>query len=209
MRLLPTALAALLLPVVTGLRAEPAWTSYDSRAACEQADKLTSEQCGFAFRNARAEFDEKAPRYRGRQDCQRAHKQCSAQLVGLAGFSDLAKSAAIYVPSFKGVAVAAREGGGMQVLPRAGGGAIRFKPRKVDSADERIDGRVTVVPDSRTARGRHIGNDPQSSGPYVRRGDRDDTIKTKLQVRDPNDASAVGLFVDKNGVEWYRPARRR
>jgi Protein of unknown function (DUF1190) len=187
--------------------------AYPSRAACEQADRLTSEQCGFAFANARAEFEEKAPRYRGRQDCVKAHKACSAQLAGIGGgsgsFGGAGREAAIYVPRFEGVAIAEKDGRPSGVLPKAGA-ASRFKPRPIDRADDRVDGRIAVVPDSSARRGRgHYGNDPQSSGPYVRRGDRDDTIKMDLPVRDPKDPNATGLFVDKDGVEWYRPARRR
>jgi uncharacterized protein YgiB involved in biofilm formation len=189
--------------------------TYASRAACEQADRLTTEQCGFAFLNARAEFEEKAPRFRGRGDCERAHKTCVAQIVGLSGFNDAAKGASIYVPRFQGVTLSAGKGdaGVLRVLPQTGAAKSPFRPRRIDALEDKVDGRVAVVPDSSVGRGargtRSGGNDPQSSGPYVRRGDRDDTIRQKLEVRNPNDPSATGLFVDKDGVEWYRPARRR
>ncbi len=183
--------------------------SYPSRAACEQADRLTSEQCGFAFANARAEFEEKAPRYRGRQDCVRAHKACSAQLVAVGGMGGAGREAAIYVPRFEGVSITERNGQPAGVLPRAGAAASRFKARALDRADDKVDGRIAVVPDSTARRGRGRGNDPQWSPPYVKRGDRDDTIKMDLPVRDPRDPNATGLFIDKDGVEWYRPARRR
>ncbi|MGL4729642.1 MAG: DUF1190 domain-containing protein [Bosea sp. (in: a-proteobacteria)] len=185
--------------------------AYANRAACEQADKLTSEQCGFAFANARAEFEEKAPRYRGRADCVRAHKACSAQLAGIGGMAGAGREAAIYVPRFEGVSITERNGQPSGVMPKAGAAASRFKARPLDRADDKVDGRIAVVPDSsaRRSSGRRYGNDPQSSGPYVRRGERDDTIKMDLPVRDPRDPNATGLFVDKEGVEWYRPARRR
>jgi hypothetical protein len=182
--------------------------TYASRAACEQADRLTSEQCGFAFANARAEFEEKAPRYRGRQDCVRAHKVCSAQLVAIGGMGGAGREAAIYVPRFEGVSIIEKAGQPAGVVPKSGAAANRFKARPIDRADDKVDGRVAVVPDSSARRGRY-GNDPQSGGPYVKRGDRDDTIKMDLPVRDPRDPNATGLFVDKDGVEWYRPARRR
>jgi hypothetical protein len=201
-----------LLPVVAlVLSALPACAqslTYASRAACEQGDRLTSEQCGFAFANARAEFEEKAPRFRGRQDCLRAHRTCSAQIVGSGGLASAGREAAIYVPRFEGVSVIEKDGRMAGVLPRVGGGSSRFKARAIDRADEKVDGRVAVVPDS-ARRGGRYGNDPQSSGPYVRRGDRDDTIRMNLPVRDPRDPGATGLFVDRDGVEWYRPARRR
>lgn len=205
----------LLLPMPSWAQADapanPQPPGYASRAACEQADRLGSEQCGMAFSNARAEFEEKAPRFRARQDCIRAHKACSAQIVGSSGFNAAAQGAAIYVPSFQGITLVSAKGSstGMSVLPRIAAGTTRFKPRAIDRLDDRVDGRVAVVPDSQARRGGGRGNDPQSSGPYVRRGDRDDTIKTKLEVRNPNDPNATGLFIDKDGVEWYRPARRR
>ena len=201
--LLPFAMLALAAP------AAAQGIAYANRAACEQADRLTSEQCGFAFANARAEFEEKAPRYRGRQDCARSHKSCSAQLVGSGGLASAGREAAIYVPRFEGVSIIEKDGRVAGVLPRVGGNSSRFKPRAIDRADEKVDGRVAVVPDSARRGGARYGNDPQSSGPYVKRGDRDDTIKMNLPVRDPRDPNATGLFVDKDGVEWYRPARRR
>lgn len=202
------ALAGLSFALSPAAAAQEGAISYDSRAACEQQGRLSSEQCGHAFGNGRAEFEEKAPRYRARHDCQRQHRQCSAQLVGGSGFSGLASSAAIFVPSFRGVTITLH-GGKAEVLPKLAAGSSRFRPRGIDAADTRIDGRVAVVPDSRSGRSRRFGSDPQSSGPYVRRGDRDDTVRMKLEVKDPNDPTATGLFVDKNGVEWYRPARRR
>ncbi len=198
-----------------GAGAQSAPVSYASRAACEQAARLTTEQCGFAFLNARAEFEEKAPRFRGRGDCERAHRTCAAQIVGFSGFNDAAKGASIYVPRFQGVTLSESkgDGGAPKVLPQTSAAKSPFKPRRIDALDDKVDGRVAVVPDSRAGRGAggagRGGHDPQSSGPYVRRGDRDDTIKLKLEVRNPNDPTATGLFVDKDGVEWYRPARRR
>jgi hypothetical protein len=207
MLILALPFAALMLAVVPATAQS---ITYPSRAACEQADRLTSAQCGFAFANARAEFEEKAPRYRSRQDCQRSHKTCSAQLVGTGGLANAGRDAAIYVPRFEGVSIIEKDGRLAGALPRTGGNASRFKPRAIDQPDEKVDGRIAVVPDSSARRGGgRYGNDPQSSGPYVRRGDRDDTIKMNLPVRDPRDPTATGLFVDRDGVEWYRPARRR
>ena len=203
-------LITFLLPLAAWAQPAPVFVS---RAACEQADQLSSEQCGFAFLNARAEFEEKAPRFRARHDCVRVHKTCSAQIVGQSGFNAAAQGAAIYIPSFQGVTLVTAKWGeaGMSVLPRIAAGSSRFKSRPIDRLDDKVDGRVAVVPDSQPRRGgwRGLGNDPQSSGPYVRRGDRDDTIKMKLEVKNPNDPNATGLFVDKDGVEWYRPTRRR
>jgi uncharacterized protein YgiB involved in biofilm formation len=192
--------------------AAPAPALYSSRAECEAAGRLSREQCGFAFTNARAEFEEKAPRYRARRDCVRVHSLCSAQIVGASGFNAAAQGAAIYVPSFRGVSIIAAKAGedAPRVLPRIAAGASRFASRSTARIEDRMDGRVAVVPDSLARRGAGRGGaDPQSSGPYVRRGDRDDTLKMKLEVKNPNDPNATGLFVDKDGVEWYRPARRR
>ncbi len=178
--------------------------SYPSRAACEQADRLTSEQCGFAFANARAEFEEKAPRYRGRQDCVRAHKACSAQLVAVGGMGGAGREAAIYVPRFEGVSITERNG---QPAACCRGPARR----QAASRRARSTGRMTrSMAASLSFRiqprgaGGGRGNDPQWSPPYVKRGDRDDTIKMDLPVRDPRDPNATGLFIDKDGVEWYR-----
>jgi hypothetical protein len=198
------------LPVSAQTAAAGAALSYRGIAECAEAGRLTAVQCSVAFRNARAEYDEKSPRYRARGDCERVHKTCVVQLAGFAGFSDVSRAAQVYAPGFRGVQLVTAKDGSLSVTPRleAGDGKIRFKARSALNDDDKVDGRVAVVPDS-AARRSGGGSAAITGAPYVRRGDRDDTIKTPLKVLDPNKSGESGLFVDKDGVEWYRPARRR
>jgi Protein of unknown function (DUF1190) len=196
------------VPASAQVSAPDAALSYRGIAECVEGGRLTGEQCSIAFRNARAEYDEKSPRYRARRDCEQVHKTCVVQLAGYAGFSDVSRAAQVYAPGFRGVQLLTVKDGSLSVTPRleAGDGKIRFKARSALNDDDKVDGRVAVVPDSAARRSSSGGG---GGGAYVRRGDRDDTIKTPLKVLDPNKSGESGLFVDKDGVEWYRPARRR
>ena len=49
----------------------------------------------------------------------------------------------------------------------------------------------------------------QASGPYIRRGDRDDTVRVPMEQKKIGSDVAPGLYVDPDGVEWYKPSRRR
>ena len=53
---------------------------------------------------------------------------------------------------------------------------------------------------------RHAG---QSSGTYVKRGDRDDTMRVPMEEKSIGSDVKPGLYVDPDGVEWYKPARPR
>jgi uncharacterized protein YgiB involved in biofilm formation len=193
----------------------PQGITYVSRPACEQAGLLSIIDCNTAFRNARAEFDEKVPRYRNRRDCERVHGECTAQLAG-DGFAALTASGAQFVPAFQGLRLVTRPDGQRVVTPLSAGKAIMFGTRPAVTVADKVASRRPVMGDQRQSFGRGGGtrataytNDPQTSGPYVRRGDRDDTVKVPMRRVNPDKTNEAGLFVDENGVEWYRPARRR
>ncbi len=42
----------------------------------------------------------------------------------------------------------------------------------------------------------------------MKRGDRDDTVRVPMQQKAIGSDVAPGLYVDPDGVEWYKPARR-
>jgi hypothetical protein len=42
----------------------------------------------------------------------------------------------------------------------------------------------------------------------VKRGDRDDTVRVPMEQKSIGADVAPGLYVDPDGVEWYKPARR-
>ena len=43
---------------------------------------------------------------------------------------------------------------------------------------------------------------------YPKRGDRDDTMRVPMEEKPIGADVAPGLYVDPDGVEWYKPARR-
>jgi hypothetical protein len=180
---------------------------YERRDECVEAGLLTAAQCEFAYRNARAEYEQKAPRYASRALCERNHKRCGAQIIATGGWDSLGKGgSATYVPRFTGIRITG-EGAGRRALPAVdGAGRIAFAGRPVSELQDKVAGRQAVI-GLATARGR--GQDPQSSGPYIRRGDRDDTVRVPMEQKRIGADAAPGLYVDPDGVEWYKPARRR
>lgn len=199
---------ALSLAAPADLAAQGAGAVYERRDECIAAGLLSAEQCEFAYRNARAEFEQKAPRYASRGLCERAHKRCGAQVSTTGGWDALARGggAASYVPRFIGIRVSG-EGAASKALPIIEGSArVAFSPRQVAALDDKVAGRRGVIG---AARGGGRGQDPQASGPYVRRGDRDDTVPVPMQQKRIGADVAPGLYVDPDGVEWYKPSRRR
>ena len=187
------------------LAAQAAGQTYIRRDECIEAGKLSPEQCENAYRNARAEFEQKAPRYASRSACERAHKRCGAQVATTGGWDALARGAgATYVPRFVGIRVTG-EGAASKALPIVEGAArIAFSPRRVAALDDKVAGRRAVIGGS--GGGQH---GQQASGPYIRRGDRDDTVRVPMQEKKIGSDVAPGLYVDPDGVEWYKPAHRR
>jgi uncharacterized protein YgiB involved in biofilm formation len=186
--------------------------TYARRDECVEAGRLTDAQCENAYRNARAEFEEKTPRYAGRASCERVHKRCGVQLSG-AGFEALARGGATYVPRFAGIRVSGSGASATATPLVEGGGKLSFGARQVATLDNRVASRRSVMQDPRAASRRNDGGQQftgqGTSGPFARRGDRDDTVRVPMQQKELGQSAAPGLYVDRDGVEWYRPSRRR
>jgi uncharacterized protein YgiB involved in biofilm formation len=180
---------------------------YERRDECVEAGLLSAEQCEFAYRNARAEFEQKAPRYASRASCEQVHKRCGAQLVATGGWDTLGRGGATYVPRFSGVRLTG-EGAALRALPVVeGSGRIVFAGRSVTELQDKVAGRQTVSGSTEARSSRH-GHQTQAAGPYVKRGDRDDTVRVPMEQKSIGSNVAPGLYVDPDGVEWYKPARR-
>jgi len=212
--ILATLRVATLAPVLSlanpaDLAAQAPGATYVRRDECIEAGRLTAEQCEFAYRNARAEFEQRAPRYASRVACERSHKRCGAQIVSSGGWESFGKGGASYVPRFIGVRVTG-EGAARRALPVVEGSAkVAFVGRPVTELQDKVAGRAGVVGLASSAgRGghRHAG---QPSGTYVKRGDRDDTVPVPMEEKELGSNVPPGLYVDPDGVEWYKPAHRR
>lgn len=188
--------------------AQGAGPVYERRDECVDAAVLTPEQCEFAYRNARAEFEQKVPRYASRALCERSHKRCGAQLVSAGGWDSFGKGGATYVPRFSGVRITGA-GASLRALPVVEGrGRTAFAARPVTELQDKVSGRAAVI-GLASARGGGRGHAAAtSSAPYVKRGDRDDTVRVPMEQKSIGADVAPGLYVDPDGVEWYKPARR-
>jgi uncharacterized protein YgiB involved in biofilm formation len=179
---------------------------YERRDECIQAGLLTPEQCEFAYRNARAEFEQKAPRYASRALCERSHKRCGAQMVSAGGWESFGKGGATYVPRFIGVRVTG-EGAVRRAWPVIdSSGRTAFAARPVTELQDKVAGRQGTI-GLAASRGGH-GQGAQQGAPYAKRGDRDDTVRVPMQQKAIGSDVAPGLYVDPDGVEWYKPVRR-
>jgi uncharacterized protein YgiB involved in biofilm formation len=224
------ALVRLLAVLVTGAAAAPSLAqsslparvstqaqggvTYAARADCERAGLISIYDCTIAFRNAKNEFDAKAPRYRSKAMCSKAHGECTAQLSAI-GFSGLSNAATTYMPGFDGLRLITSVSGQRMVVPLTSAKGLKFEARSATELTERSGVQRAVI-EERSSAPRRVSsyqgggqNDPQASGPYVRRGDRDDTVRVPMRKVNPDKTNEAGLFVDENGVEWYRPGRRR
>jgi uncharacterized protein YgiB involved in biofilm formation len=198
---LATLAPALWLMGPSDLAAQAPDAVYVRRDECVEAGRLTAEQCEFAYRNARAEFEQAAPRYASRAACERNHKRCGAQVISAGGWESFGKGGASYVPRFIGVRVTG-EGAARRALPVVEGTAkVAFAGRPVTELQDKVAGRRGIAGQA--------GGAGRGSGPYVRRGDRDDTVRVPMEQRRIGADVPPGLYVDPDGVEWYKPARRR
>ncbi|MCO5092259.1 DUF1190 domain-containing protein [Bosea sp. (in: a-proteobacteria)] len=190
------------------LAAQAPGAVYVRRDECIEAGRLTAQQCEFAYRNARAEFEQAAPRYGSRAACERSHKRCGAQIISAGGWESFGKGGASYVPRFIGVRVSG-EGAARRALPVVEGTAkVAFAGRPVTELQDKVAGRRGIIGEaSSVGRGAH-GHAGRGSAPYVRRGDRDDTVRVPMEEKRIGSDVPPGLYVDPDGVEWYKPARR-
>lgn len=197
---------ALSLTGPSDLAAQSQAALYVRRDECVEAGKLTAEQCEFAYRNARAEFEQAAPRYGSRAACERNHKRCGAQMISAGGWESFGKGGASYVPRFIGVRVTG-EGAARRAVPVVEGTAkVAFAGRPVTELQDKVAGRRGIIGQASSAgRGAH---GQAGSAPYVKRGDRDDTVRVPMEEKPIGADVKPGLYVDPDGVEWYKPARR-
>jgi len=77
----------------------------------------------------------------------------------------------------------------------------------VTELQDRVAGRQGTIGPA-ASRGGHGQGFQQGSAPYVKRGDRDDTVRVPMQQKPIGSDVAPGLYVDPDGVEWYKPAKR-
>lgn len=185
---------------------------YERRDECIEAAVLSAEQCDFAYRNARAEFEQKAPRYASRVACERSHKRCGAQVISSGGWDSFGRGGASYVPRLTGIRIAGA-GAARRAVPVVEGSArIAFAGRPVTELQDKVAGRQATVglASARHGSSGRPGVELQhNSGPYMKRGDRDDTVRVPMEQKQLGADVAPGLYVDPDGVEWYKPAHKR
>jgi hypothetical protein len=107
-------------------------------AACREAKALSDEECETAYANAKAEFDEKAPRFASRAACERYFRRC---MIGdiMGGGRRVA-----FIPQMRGFAI--EQGRERRVVPVAdgSGAAGLFQPRPVDHPDAFVSAAKTA-----------------------------------------------------------------
>lgn len=201
---------ALSLGAPSDLAAQGSSGVYVRRDECVEAAKLTAEQCEFAYRNARAEFLQKAPRYASRAACERGHKRCAAQMVSVGGWESFGKGGATYVPRFIGIRISG-EGTARRALPVIEGvSKAAFLGRSVTEIQDRVTGQpgvIGVASHASRASRRHYKDTPETETSPA--GIHDDTERVPMKEEPMGADVPPGLYVDPDGVEWYKPAHKR
>ena len=100
-------------------------------SACVASGAHSASDCRHAERNARAEFNEKAPRFPTRPACERAFARCMIGDISAGGGVD-------FVPTPRGFAIlSGPRAGALPVLEGAGSQSM-FERRRVDRDDEGV-----------------------------------------------------------------------
>jgi uncharacterized protein YgiB involved in biofilm formation len=128
-------LGLLILAVqATAARAEtPRGTyAYANLEQCRDGDRLGEALCTNAAANAEAEFDEKAPRFRTRKECEARFRagRCELGIAGASGWSGQ-KQGIFFMPQQSGFQVTVRSQTDMTVLPSMRGDDLGFAPRSI------------------------------------------------------------------------------
>jgi hypothetical protein len=106
--------------------------AYANLEQCRDADKLGAELCANAAANAEAEFDEKAPRFRTRGECEARFRagRCELGIAGASGWNGR-KQGIFFMPQQSGFQITVRSQSDMTVLPSLRGGDLGFAPRSI------------------------------------------------------------------------------
>jgi len=107
--------------------------------ACRAAEALRDSECETAYVNAKAEFDEKAPRFVSRAECERYFRRCMIGDIASGG------RGVTFIPQMRGFAV--ETGRERQVVPVAEGAAAAelFQPRPLARADDAVNAAKTAA----------------------------------------------------------------
>jgi uncharacterized protein YgiB involved in biofilm formation len=116
--------------------------SYGTEQACVASGRHAAEFCANAAANSRAEFDEKAPRFRSREACESEFPMsgCSIGFSGTDGWAGK-KSGIFFTPRLTGFRILETERDTI-VVPYVAGRVIGFSPRTVRRRDTHIDARA-------------------------------------------------------------------
>ena len=114
--------------------------SYASVDECIIVRQVEEPKCRTGFANARAEFEEKVPRFSSRQSCEASFAQCSVFLPPSGTSSAKPGSGPEYIPLMDRIEIVPGKGGISMALPsaRATRVPVRFSPRLMDRPDTEI-----------------------------------------------------------------------
>ena len=108
-------------------------------SACRTAKALSESECETAYVNAKAEFDEKAPRFVSRAECERHFRRCMIGDIAGGGRQ------VTFIPQMRGFSVELKRE--RQVVPVAEGAAAAglFRSRPIGRADDSVNAAKTAA----------------------------------------------------------------
>ena len=101
--------------------------AYLNAEACKAAHALSDAECQTAYANAKAEFDEKAPRFSARGECERYFRRC---MIG-----DISGGRVTFVPQMRGFRIDSARRRLVVPVPEGGDAGALFQPREIDRTD--------------------------------------------------------------------------
>jgi hypothetical protein len=118
------------------LSAQTVGADYPTRERCESTGRFSASQCRTAFENASAEFEEKAPRFKDRKECERYFRRCMIGGLGSQGAS--------FMPSMTGVRITDRSSFDQSVIPLIEGTSLplAFSPRSMLRSSTQVSPKV-------------------------------------------------------------------
>ena len=109
--------------------------AYETFEACVAAGQLNREMCANAFRNAAAEFAQRAPVFKSREACENAVGRGTCMIaLGQPGTPVGSRSGVAFTPRMSGVVVTVASLHNATVVPNVAGRAA-FSPRTILHAD--------------------------------------------------------------------------
>jgi uncharacterized protein YgiB involved in biofilm formation len=143
---------------------------FGSEYSCRSSGEVSEQICSNAAANSTAEFNEKAPRFSARAECEQVFRDgCSVGIKGAAGWEGK-KSGIYFQPRQRGFAVQVLSEQNITVTPLTAGGRVKFSSRSALGRNVRVDHKAAQLGNSWPREGDGALEKSNSGAPVERIG---------------------------------------